>query len=288
MPVSRLRHAIAAATDVLSHAGISSARVDAELLAAHIAGRHRGLLTVTDDDALDSDFYDRYNQAIALRAKRIPLQYITGTVAFGPCHLHVGPGVFIPRPETEVMLDWVVAQHVRNDPIVIDVCTGSGALAVALRWYWPTARIIAVDDDCAALEYAYRNSESASIELVHADVTASGLLSELTGVVDVVVSNPPYIPIGVELEPEVAVHDPDHALFGGSDGMAVIGPIIDRAMGWLRPGGLLAVEHDDTTSAETVNLIRAAGCFTDIAAHRDLTGRLRFVTACRTDREVSV
>lgn len=280
-----VREAIVAATATLAHAGIDSARIDAELLAAYAAGTERGRLALLD--AVDTGFHERFSDAIAARARRIPLQHITGTVAFGPVQLQVGPGVFIPRPETEALLQWALAQTLPPEPMVVDLCTGSGALAIALALGRPGSRVVAVDDDAAALDYARRNAVSAAnsaaasidVRIVAGDVTDPDLLPELVGAVDLVVANPPYIPAGVELEPEVAQHDPAHALFGGADGMAVIRPIVRRAADWLRPGGLLAVEHDDTTSAATVEAICGTAAFVDVASHRDLTGRPRFVTA---------
>lgn len=272
-----LREAIVAATATLATAGIDTARTDAELLAAHLAGTDRGRLALLD--APDPGFFDRFDHAVAARARRIPLQHITGTAPFGPVHLHVGPGVFIPRPETEAILEWALAQPLPRDAVILDLCTGSGALAIALASQRPGARVIAVDDDPDALEYARCNAAGTTVRVVHGDVTAAHLLPELAGTVDLVVANPPYIPAGAELEPEVAQHDPEHALFGGADGMSVIGPVIRGAVRWLKPDGLLAVEHDDTTSAATVRMITGTGVFTDVTAHVDLTGRPRFVTA---------
>lgn len=275
-----LRAAIAAAADALALAGIDSARTDAELLAAHAAGTDRARLVLLD--APDNGFFSRFSAAVEARAQRIPLQHITGRAAFGPVELEVGPGVFIPRPETEALLEWVLAQGLAPDAVIVDLCTGSGALAIALAAERPRARVTAVDDDPAALGYARRNAEGTGVRLVEGDVTDPDLLPELTGRVDLVVANPPYIPLGAVLEPEVALHDPAHALFGGPDGMAVIAPIVRRAAGWLRPGGLLALEHDDATAASTVEAVRATGAFADVTSHRDLTGRPRFVTARRT------
>lgn len=282
MTAPGLRQAIETATAALAAAGIDSARTDAELLAAHLAGSERGRLATLDPP--DAEFFDRYGQAVATRAQRIPLQHIIGTAAFGPVELHVGPGVFIPRPETEALLEWAVAQQLPWDSVIVDLCTGSGALAVALAAHRPRARVLAVDDDEAALAYARRNAEGTAVELVAADVTAPGLFPELTGTVDLVVCNPPYIPAGAMLEPEVAEHDPAHALFGGPDGMSVIGPITALAGRCLKPNGLLAVEHDDTTSQQTVHTVERTGLFTAITAHRDLAGRPRFVTARRTEK----
>jgi release factor glutamine methyltransferase len=274
---TRLRSAIDSATTLLADAGIDSARYDAEELAAHFAGTERGRLPLLGPP--DDTFFDHYNAAVAARSRRVPLQHLTGTAAFGPLTLSVGPGVFIPRPETEAMLEWAVAQALPAKPVVVDVCTGSGALALALARHWPDARVIGLDDSDAALDYARRNAAGTPVEFVCADVTDPGVLTELDGHVDLVVSNPPYVPDGAELEPEVTEHDPPHAVFGGPDGMAVIPAVARLAGRLLRPGGLFAVEHDDTTSSMTAETIRSTELFDGIVARTDLTGRPRFVTA---------
>ena len=276
---ANIRQAIDAAAAVLAEAGVGSPRADAELLAAHAAGVDRGRLPFFD---AGPGFFEIYDGLVAERVERKPLQHIVGTAAFGPVTVHVGPGVFIPRPETEAMLEWAVAQRLPQDPVIVDLCTGSGALAFALSQNWPAARIVAVDDSDTALGYASRNLEGSGVELVRADVTEPALLPEFDGGVDLLVSNPPYIPDGAVLEPEVAEHDPPHALFGGPDGMAVIDAIVDLAARWLRAGGFCAVEHDDTTSARTVEAFTGTQRFEDVTARRDLTGRPRFVTAIRS------
>ncbi|HXB90561.1 peptide chain release factor N(5)-glutamine methyltransferase [Mycobacterium sp.] len=281
---TRLRCAIDSATTLLADAGINTARYDAEELAAHLAGTERGRLALLDSP--DDTFFDRYHAAITARSRRVPLQHITGTAAFGPLTLVVGPGVFIPRPETEVMLEWATAQCLPGAParpLIVDVCTGSGALALALAQRWPEARVLGIDNSDAALEYARRNSLGTKVELVRADATDPGLLTQIDGQVDLVVTNPPYVPDTVELEPEVAEHDPPHAVFAGPDGMRVIAAVVRLAGRWLRPGGFFAVEHDDTTSLLTSELVSSTGLFDDIAARTDLTGRSRFVTARRRD-----
>jgi release factor glutamine methyltransferase len=276
--MTRLRRAIADATGTLAAAGVDTPRVDAEQLAAYIAGIDRGRLAFHEPD---EPFFGRYRDVIDARARRIPLQHLTSSAAFGPVTVAVGPGVFIPRPETESLLEWALAQALPAQPLIVDLCTGSGALAVALAHDRPCARIIAVDDSADALAYARRNSAATTIELIEADVTASGLLSQHDGTVDLIVVNPPYIPDDTPLDPEVAQHDPEHALFGGPDGMRVIGPIVDLAARLLRPGASIGVEHDDTTADATAALFDRAGVFTDVVSRRDLAGRPRFVTATR-------
>jgi release factor glutamine methyltransferase len=279
---TRLRCAIDSATTLLADAGINSARYDAEELAAHLTGTERGRLALIDSP--DDAFFDRYHAAITARSRRVPLQHITGTAAFGPLTLFVGPGVFIPRPETEVMLEWATAQCLPGAlarPLIVDVCTGSGALALAVAQRWPEARVLGIDNSDPALEYARRNSSGTNVELVRADATDPGLLTEIDGQVDLVVTNPPYVPDTVELEPEVAEHDPPQAVFGGPDGMRVIAAVVRLAGRWLRPGGFFAVEHDDTTSLLTSEFVSSTGLFDDIVARTDLTGRSRFVTARR-------
>lgn len=275
---ANIRQAIDAAEAALARAGVGSPRADAELLAAFAAGVERGRLAFF---APESDFYETYDRLVAERVSRKPLQHIVGTAAFGPVTVQVGPGVFVPRPETEAMLEWCVAQQLSPNPVIVDLCTGSGALALALSKFWPAARIVAVDDSQSALEYAARNLAGAGVELLRSDVTEPGLLPELDDSVDLLVANPPYIPDGANLEPEVAEHDPPHALFGGPDGMGVIEAIADLAGRWLRAGGLCAVEHDDTTAAQTVEAFARTGRFDDITSRFDLTGRPRFVTAVR-------
>jgi release factor glutamine methyltransferase len=277
---SRLRCAIDSAAVQLADAGIDSARRDAEELAAHLAGAERGRLPLIEPP--DDEFFERYHTMVAARSRRIPLQHLTGTAAFGPLTLSVGPGVFIPRPETEAMLEWVTSQCLPEcsaRPLIVDVCTGSGALAVALSQHWPAARVLGIDDSDTALDYARRNSAGAAVELRCADVTDPALLAELDGRVDLVVANPPYVPDGVRLAPEVSHHDPPHAVFGGPDGMTVIAAVVGLAGRWLRPGGIFAVEHDETTSLATFELISGTALFDNIVARVDLTGRPRFVTA---------
>lgn len=276
--MTRLRRAIDEAAGTLAQAGIDSAAVDAELLAAHTAGVDRGRLAFLEPD---EPFFDRYRDLVDARSRRIPLQHVTATAAFGPLVLEVGPGVFIPRPETESLLEWALEQHLSVSPVIVDLCTGSGALAIALADARPAAHVIAVDDSAEALEYARRNRAGRAVDLIAADVTAPGLLKEHDGTVDLVVSNPPYIPDGAALDPEVAEHDPAHALFGGPDGMQIIAPIVTLAARLLRPGGLAAVEHDDDTAAQTVALFESSGAFAEVTSRRDLAGRPRFVTAVR-------
>jgi release factor glutamine methyltransferase len=278
--MTSLRRAIDSAAALLAEAGIDSARCDAEQLAAHLAGTDRGRLPLLESPG--DEFFGRYHDVVIARSRRVPLQHLIGTVSFGPVVLQVGPGVFIPRPETEAVLEWASAQSLPARPVIVDLCTGSGALAVALAQHRPAARILGIDDSDAALEYACRNAEGSNVELVRADVTTPGLLPELDGQVDLVVSNPPYIPNSAVLEPEVAQHDPHRALFGGPDGMALITAVVALAGRWLRPGGLLALEHDDTTSSLTVELVDSTGHFDDIEARNDLAGRPRFVTARRS------
>ncbi|MFL0243341.1 peptide chain release factor N(5)-glutamine methyltransferase [Mycobacterium sp. SMC-21] len=276
--MNSIRQALDEATATLAAAGIDSARVDAEYLAAHIAGVDRARLLFVEPDPT---FFAGYGDLIARRAQRIPLQHLIGTAAFGPVEVHVGPGVFIPRPETEALLEWAMNQPLPPSPVIVDLCTGSGALALALAHTWPQAQVVAVEKSPEALAYARRNCAGSAVEVLEADVTVPSLLSDRTGTVDLLVSNPPYIPDGADLDPEVIDHDPAGALFGGPDGMSVIVPIIALAARLLRPGGKLGIEHDDTTADQVVAALDRDGTFGDITARRDLTGRPRFVTATR-------
>lgn len=276
--MNSVRQAIADAAAVLAAAGVDSARVDAEYLAAHAAGVDRVRVMFAEPDPA---FYPRFHDLVTRRAQRIPLQHLIGTAAFGPVEVQVGPGVFIPRPETEALLEWAMNQPLPPSPVIVDLCTGSGALALALAHTWPQAQVVAVEKSPEALVYARRNCAGSAVEVLEADVTVPSLLADRDGTVDLLVSNPPYIPDGAELDPEVIDHDPAAALFGGPDGMFVIVPIIALAARLLRPGGKLGIEHDDTTADQVVAALDRDGTFGDITARRDLTGRPRFVTATR-------
>ncbi|QLY32133.1 peptide chain release factor N(5)-glutamine methyltransferase [Nocardia huaxiensis] len=284
-----LRPAIREAIEILAAAGIHSPNADAELLAAHVLGVDRMRLALTP--TLDPDQLEEYRKLVSRRAERIPLQHLTGTAAMGDIDLAVGPGVFIPRPETELLFAWALAQleTIPHDhqPIVVDLCTGSGALALAIAHARPDAQVHAVELDPEALRWAKRNALQLAdegdtpIDLHSGDATDPTLLTHLDGKVDIVVSNPPYIPEAAILDPEVADHDPHRALFGGPDGLSVIRPMISTIARLLRPGGATAVEHDDSNGSGAAALFGAHGGFVDVLEHPDLAGKPRFVSALR-------
>lgn len=277
---------LARATRILAEAGVDAPRVEAELLAAHVLGVPRGRLLLAD--GFDPDQLDRLMTLVARRAAREPVQHLTGTAGFRHLELAVGPGVFVPRPETELLAGWGVARaRAVAEPVVVDLCSGSGAIALAVAQEVPTARVVAVERSSAALVWLRRNAAARAaagdrpIEVIEADVTEPGLLDELSGRVDVLLCNPPYVPEGTAVPPEVAEHDPAEAVFGGTDGLAVVRPVVALAARLLRPGGGLAVEHDDTHGRAVPELVDADGWFEAVTGHCDLTGRPRFTTALR-------
>ncbi|MEU6833405.1 peptide chain release factor N(5)-glutamine methyltransferase [Nocardia beijingensis] len=285
-----LRPAINEAVETLRAAGVHSPQADAEHLAAHVLGVQRTRLMLTP--LVSPAELAAYRELVARRAERIPLQHLTGTAVMGALDLAVGPGVFVPRPETELLYAWALAQleALPHDhaPIVVDLCTGSGALALALAHARPDAEVHAVELDPAAQVWARRNADDriaagdTPITLYADDATDPRLLTDLNGRVDIVVSNPPYIPEGAPLDPEVADHDPSIALFGGSDGLSVIRGMIPNITRLLRPGGATAIEHDDTNGSGVAALLTATGVFTDVVEHPDLAGKPRFVAATHT------
>ncbi|WP_405179849.1 peptide chain release factor N(5)-glutamine methyltransferase [Nocardia sp. NBC_01377] len=285
-----LRPAVDEAAEILRQAGVHSPRTDAELLAAHLLGVQRTRLILVP--LIEPEQLERYRELVARRARRIPLQHLTGVAAMGEIDLAVGPGVFVPRPETELLFAWALAflETLPRDhsPIVVDLCTGSGALALAIAHARPDARVHAVELDPDALVWARRNADDraadgdTAIVLHAADVTDPTLLTELNGRVDVVVSNPPYIPEDTVLDPEVVDHDPHRALFGGTDGLDVVRGMVPTIARLLRPGGATAIEHDDSNGSTLAALLNAeVGMFTDVIEHPDLAGRPRFVVARR-------
>nr|BFE68243.1 peptide chain release factor N(5)-glutamine methyltransferase [Actinoplanes digitatis] len=276
---ARLAPALARAAARLAEAGVASPRVDAELLAAHALGVGRGRLLLID--TVRGNELRRFTELVEERARRIPLQHLLGTAAFRHLELEVGDGVFVPRPETELLADWGV-ERTAPGATVVDLCSGTGAIALSIADEAEPGLVIAVERAPAALEYLRRNAAAFGVvRVVEGDVTDPGLLAEYRGRVDVLLCNPPYVPDGTAVPAEVAEHDPAEAVFGGADGLAVIRPVIALAASLLRPGGTVGIEHDDVHGAEVPGLVRADGRFADVVAHRDLAGRPRFATARR-------
>lgn len=288
--MTSLRAAVDHAVAALTEAGVPSPRIDAVLLAGHVLGADRSeverrLLLGAEIDEVSAG---RLADLVAERGTRVPLQHLMGTAPFRRLELHVGPGVFVPRPETEEAVDHVLtALHGIDAPVVVDLCTGSGALALAIADEAPSASVTAVEVSDLALAWAGRNIETTGlpVTLVAADASDDPAevpgLADLVGRVDVVVSNPPYIPVGmVPLEPEVAEHDPDVALYGGSaDGLAIPLAVAGSAAALLRPGGLLVMEHAESQGESLPRALAATGLWADVADHVDLSGRPRTVTA---------
>ncbi|WP_216897500.1 peptide chain release factor N(5)-glutamine methyltransferase [Nocardia alni] len=290
MSRSPLRPAIVRAAEQLEVAGVHSPHTDAEFLAAHVLGVERSRLALTP--MVTAEQLAELRTLVDRRAERVPLQHLTGVAAMGEIDLAVGPGVFVPRPETELLFAWALAQleavgH-EHRPIVVDLCTGSGALALAIAHARPDIEVHAVEIDSAALQWAQRNADNQAAQgdtpiiLHNGDVTAPDILSNLDGRVDVLVANPPYIPESADLDPEVADHDPHLSLFGGRDGLSVIRPMIPTVTRLLRADGLVAIEHDDTNGSQVAALLGATDAFDAIVEHPDLAGKPRFVAARRT------
>ncbi|MDO5671144.1 MAG: peptide chain release factor N(5)-glutamine methyltransferase [Corynebacterium sp.] len=270
-----LRAALIDAAERLRTAGVDSPLVDARLIAAHLL--KCGPLDVAFRDKIPDGFWEM----VARREQREPLQHILGVAPFGALDLTVGPGVFIPRPETEVLADWGVRQLIDVPaPRVVDLCTGSGALALYIAHEVPGAEVVGVEKHDAALSYARRNAAGSTARMVQGDVTDPDLLAAWHGSVDLVLSNPPYVPADPDLQREVYA-DPPEAVFAGDSGMDVIVAFLPTIHALLRPGGQVGMEHDDTTSQTVRDVLAAHGGFGDIAVLCDLTGRARFVTASK-------
>jgi release factor glutamine methyltransferase len=270
----------------LTDAGVESPRVDAELLLAHALSVPRARLLTLDD--VPDDVFARFAELLALRADRVPLQHLTGRAPFRHLELAVGPGVFVPRPETEQLAGWVLDRLAgRTAPVVVDLGAGSGALALSIAQEHPGARVVAVERDPGAIEWTRHNAAARAaagdtpVEVLAGDMTDPELLRPLDGTVDVVVSNPPYVPDGARVPREVADHDPPLALWGGPDGLDVVRGLLVTAARLLRPGGRLGIEHADAQGGSLPALVRAHGGFTDVEDHPDLAGRPRYTTACR-------
>jgi release factor glutamine methyltransferase len=278
-----------AARTRLAAAGVPSPAADAAALAAHVLGTTPGDVTARGvrGDVVPDEPAAAFEELVAQRVARVPLQHLTGRAPFRTLELAVGPGVFVPRPETEVVAGVAIEAALREPaPLVVDLCTGSGAVALAVAVEVPAARVVAVELDPMAHAWATRNvatiAPRVDLRLGDAVGADTGVAADLAGTVDVVVANPPYIPPGSRpVDPEVADHDPPVALYGGGDdGLAVPRGVVASAAGLLRPGGLLVMEHADGQGPGARRLVDGPG-WRDVRTAEDLTGRPRALVARR-------
>ena len=276
------RALLAEAVAALAAGGVASPEADAAALLAHVLGTTRGGLVLVD--AVPAAEAERYRALVARRAAREPLQHLTGSAAFRHVELAVGPGVFVPRPETELLAGWAVERATAllatvPAPVVVDLCTGSGAIAAALADEVPQARVHAVELSPDAHAWAERNLAGTGVDLRLGD--AFSAFDDLLGAVDVVVCNPPYVPLEAweSVAPEARDHDPHLALFSGEDGLDAIRVLAVRAAQLLRVGGVLGVEHADVQGRSVPAVLAATGRWVDVRDHEDLAGRARFTTA---------
>jgi len=285
-----VRPLLMSAASQLREVGVESPEQDARQLLAYVVGIELVRLPLLDvvEDAQANHFETLINK----RARRIPLQHLTGRAHFRYLELEVGPGVFVPRPETEVMTGWAIEQlrpmvyavargQSRHLPVVVELGTGSGAVAKAIATELTGTRVHAVEVSEEAATYAARNLADTTVELYVQDML--GALPELNGTVDLVIANPPYIPLDAfeSVVPEVRDHDPVLALFSGRDGLDAIRVVVAEAARLLRPAGLLCVEHADVQGESAQQVLIQHGAFAGVRDHPDLAGRPRFVTALR-------
>ena len=275
------------AIGVLSEAGVPSPEADADLLIGHVLAMSRGQVQAKAlmGATVDAEHVITITEFVERRATREPVQHITGLAPFRTLELAVGPGVFVPRPETELVVQFAIdalAAVPNPNPLAVDLGSGSGAIALAMAVEVPHAQVVAVENSAPAFAWTTRNVRRYGddrVRLVFADLADA--LPELNGTVDVVASNPPYIPVGaVPRDPEVHLFDPEHALYSGADGLDAARALVATAHRLLRPGGTLVIEHGEL-QAETIGEIVRAGGFTAVSSHRDFLGRDRATTAHR-------
>jgi len=274
-----VRALLAEATAQLAEAGVASPDYDAAELLAHVTGVRRMQLGLVKPTA---DQLAQYEVLLARRAQREPLQHLTGTAAFRYRDLAVGPGVFVPRPETEVLVGWILDRiaDVEN-PLVVDLCSGSGAIAGAVATERPDSTVHAVELSADACVWARRNLAGTGATLHEGDI--DGCLPELDGQVDAVISNPPYIPLTAweSVTAEVRDHDPALALWSGDDGLDEIKVVAATAGRLLKPGGWFGCEHADVQGESAPAVFAATGLFTEVRDQLDLAGKQRFATGRR-------
>ena len=287
MTRSVVRDYVRWATYVLSRAGVPSPEHDAWALLEHASGMTRAQLSalraVCPADVPGAETFEE--EYVARRMHREPLQHITGRAYFRHLTLAVGPGVFVPRPETELVAGAAIMAARLVDhwpPVVVDLGTGSGAIALAVADEVPEAQVHAVEADEAAYTWATINCAAANIELRHGDMAHA--FHDLDGMVDVVVCNPPYIPLNAIIrDPEVAAHDPATALWAGQDGLDAIRVVEEVAARLLRAGGTVVVEHADLQGQSARTVFSSTVRWRHVRDHPDLAGRDRFLTATRAE-----
>jgi release factor glutamine methyltransferase len=270
------------ATRRLAAAGVASPDFDAAELLAHVLGTSRGRLS--HDTVVAPGAAAELAGLVDRRAAREPLQHLTGVVGFRYLELAVGPGVFVPRPETEVLAGWAVdrAREVvvqGRAPVVVDLCSGSGAIALSVATEVPEASVHAVELDGPAHAWAERNLAGSGVDLRLGDMADA--FADLDGSVDLVVANPPYIPLEAyeSVAPEARDHDPSLALWSGQDGLDAMRTVERVASRLLVGGGWVGAEHADVQGAAAPQLFRATGRWVEVRDRPDLAGRPRFVTA---------
>jgi release factor glutamine methyltransferase len=290
---SRLTDLRSWATAVLAEAGVPDSAVDADLLIGHVWGMSRGeieakalgsaeLPELADVSAADAE--SRFRDLVKRRAGREPLQHILGVAWFRNLELEVGPGVFVPRPETELLAEHAIESLravAHPEPIAVDLGTGSGAIALSLATEIPHARVFAVEKSPQAAAWTRRNIAryNGVVELSEGDLADA--LPELNGTVSVVASNPPYIPAAaIPRDPEVRLHDPEIALYGGEDGLDIVRSLSQAALRLLHSGGLLILEHGELQGADIRALLGADG-WRNPETLTDLTLRDRYTRATR-------
>lgn len=277
--------AVRVGTDLLRSAGVASAAADAESLVGHVLGGSRGQVQAwaITGRALTPQQAAQIFEVFRRRAAREPLQYIKGVAGFRRIELRVGPGVFVPRPETEVLVD-VAMRSLPPGGLVLDLGTGSGAIALSIASERPDCEVVGVESSPTAFAWAEGNRRRLGLEgarFIHGDFGNPRVFATLTRMVDVVVTNPPYVPTGaIPRDPEVRLFDPFQALYSGVDGLDAIRRIAEVARGIVRPGGLLAIEHGELQGATVRDVLASVG-WRDAETSPDLTGRDRVTAAVR-------
>jgi release factor glutamine methyltransferase len=292
-----VKASISNATSLLTEAKVSSPQVDAELILAHVLGVERSQL-ITIQEISDEQFSD-FNDLVARRANRVPLQHLTGVAYFRHLELAVGPGVFVPRPETELLVDAAIA-YLKNIPAprnAVDLCSGSGAIALSIALEVPGTIVLAVELSEDAVKWLAHNivDHAAQLEAVgshvfihHGNAGDRTLLADMVGQIDAVVTNPPYIPSDmIPRDPEARDHDPAIALFSGQDGLELAREVVIVAADLLKPDGFFGMEHADVQGESVPALLNdMTGIWLDVKDNLDYNKLPRFTTAFRSAEAV--